>query len=224
MSSLPELVFIMQNSFCMFCRTVSLLAIAGWTMTCPPAMCQKAGGTASDQKCFLPDNIRKRVEHCSDAGDFEFTKSPIYKDIDESKDTIKRDDHWGDKINQDLERIKPDQESHPGRAASDHKAQTDVDFGPYLADLNRRIKRVWIQPESDEFRSVVVQFKIHRDGKVSNLRLDHSSGVANIDRAALKAVENAGLRPLPEGAPEDVEQQYTFSCHPSGGNVRSINF
>ena len=54
-------------------------------------------------------------------------------------------------------------------------------------------------------------FKIHSDGTLSHLRLDHSSGLALADNAALKAVENASpFLALPAGAPADVDIQFTF--------------
>src|SRR5581483_2448584 len=84
----------------------------------------------------------------------------------------------------------PDANSNPGKAPS-VAAQADVDFGPYMADLQRRIKRAWFPPRGQETRRVVVVFKIHKGGELSNLRLEHSSGVTSADVAAMKAVENA---------------------------------
>jgi tetratricopeptide (TPR) repeat protein len=66
------------------------------------------------------------------------------------------------------------------------RAGPDIDFGPYMADLQRRIKKAWLPPKGNESKRVVVVFKVHRDGALSNLRIDHSSGVACADQAALK--------------------------------------
>ena len=97
-------------------------------------------------------------------------------------------------------------------------AQQDVDFGPYMADLQRRIKRAWFPPKGQESKRVVVVFKIHRNGELSHLRLDHTSGMAIADQAALNAVQNAApFRPLPPGAPEDVDIQFTFDYNVFGG-------
>ena len=90
-------------------------------------------------------------------------------------------------------------------------AEKDIDFGPYMADLQRRIKRAWFPPKGNESKRVMVVFKVHRNGTMSNLRLARSSGLAIADQAALKAVTNAApFRPLPAGAPEDVDIQFTF--------------
>jgi TonB family protein len=114
----------------------------------------------------------------------------------------------------------PDANSNPNGRPS-VAAQKDVDFGPYMADLQRRIKRAWFPPKGQESKRVVVVFKIHRGGELSHLRLDHSSGMAIADQAALKAVENAApFRPLPDGAPDDVDIQFTFDYNVFGGGGR----
>jgi TonB family protein len=111
----------------------------------------------------------------------------------------------------------PDANNNPDRGPS-VAAQADIDFGPYMADLQRRIKRAWFPPKGNESKRVVVVFKIHREGQLSNLRLEHSSGVAVADQAALKAVENAApFRQLPPGAPDDVDIQFTFDYNVFSG-------
>ncbi len=111
----------------------------------------------------------------------------------------------------------PDANSNPGKAPA-VSAQADVDFGPYMADLQRRIKRAWFPPKGNESKRVVVIFKVHRGGELSNLRLDHASGVAIADQAALKAIENAApFRPLPAGAADDVDIQFTFDYNVFSG-------
>jgi len=88
-----------------------------------------------------------------------------------------------------------------------------VDFSAYMADLQRRIKQSWFPTKDDVTRRVIVFFKIHKYGELSDLRLDskHPSGSDKADRAALKAVENAApFRQLPSGAQENVDIQFTF--------------
>lgn len=114
----------------------------------------------------------------------------------------------------------PDKGAKPGRPSL--AAQKDVDFGPYMADLQRRIKRAWFPPKGNESKTVKVVFKVHRNGTMSNLRLARSSGLAIADQAALKAVKNAApFRPLPKGAPNDVDIQFTFDYNvfKSGGRA-----
>lgn len=106
-------------------------------------------------------------------------------------------------------------EGNPDKGAKDGRpsleAEKDVDFGPYMADLQRRIKRAWFPPKGNESKRVMVVFKVHRNGTMSNLRLQKSSGLAIADQAALKAIQNAApFRTLPDGAPPDVDIQFTF--------------
>jgi TonB family protein len=99
----------------------------------------------------------------------------------------------------------------------------DVDFGPYMADLQRRIKKHWFPPKGMEAKRVVTRFKVHREGALSDLRLDKSSGVLMADQAGLKAVQDASpFRPLPTGAPEAVDVQFTFDYNVFNGGGHGV--
>lgn len=105
-----------------------------------------------------------------------------------------------------------------GKGPASQAANADIDFGPYMADLQRRIKRAWFPPRGQESRRVVVQFKVATGGELSGLRIEHSSGVAIADQAALQAVQNAApFRPLPAGAPPIVDIQFTFDYNVFSG-------
>lgn len=113
------------------------------------------------------------------------------------------------------ERGNPD--DGPGREPS-VAARKDVDWGPYMADLQRRIKRAWYPPKGNESKRVKVMFKVHKDGQVTNLRMLVSSGLAIADQAALKAIENAApFRPLPDGADDAVDIEFTFDYNVFNG-------
>jgi protein TonB len=80
-----------------------------------------------------------------------------------------------------------------------------------MAELQRRIKKAWFPPKGQESMRVMVIFKVSKNGELSALRLQKSSGSSLADQAALKAVQDAApFRPLPAGAPEDVDIQFTF--------------
>lgn len=101
------------------------------------------------------------------------------------------------------------------------KDYSEIDFGPYLDDLTRRIKRAWFPAKGDESKRVVAVFKIHKGGELSHLRLDSSSGKAIADQVALKAVENASpFRPLPAGSPDDVDIKFTFGYNAFGSRYK----
>lgn len=87
----------------------------------------------------------------------------------------------------------------------------DIDFNPYMALVQQQIKTHWFPPKGNESKQVMVIFKIHSVGKLSDLRIDRSSGVQTADQAALNAVESAAPFPaLPSGAPENVDIQFKF--------------
>jgi TonB family protein len=94
---------------------------------------------------------------------------------------------------------------------------------PYLADLQRRIKRAWFPPKGHESQRVVVDFKVHKGGELSTLKLDSPSGVPICDAAALKAVQNAApFRPLPPDIQGDVDIQFTFDYNSFGAGGRAV--
>lgn len=86
----------------------------------------------------------------------------------------------------------------------------DVDFGPYMTALQRRIKRHWFPPKGSESRHVVAVFKVNRNGEISNVKLTNSGG-KKCDEAALSALRKAPpFDKLPKGSPEIVDIQFTF--------------
>jgi TonB family protein len=87
----------------------------------------------------------------------------------------------------------------------------DIDFNPYMAALQRKIKRNWFPPRGAESRRVVVNFKIAPDGTADSAGVLTSSGLDEADNAALNAVANsAPFAPLPRGVAEPVDIQFTF--------------
>ncbi len=85
-------------------------------------------------------------------------------------------------------------------------------WGPYMRDLEQRIKRNWTPPKGDSSKRVVITFTISRDGRLLNKRIVKSSGVPLADRAAMSAIEQtAPFRPLPpEFKGSSVPIEFTF--------------
>ena len=85
-------------------------------------------------------------------------------------------------------------------------------WGPYMRDLEQRIKRNWTPPKGDSSKRVVITFTISRDGRLLNKRIVKSSGVPLADRAAMSAIEQtAPFRPLPpEFKGQSVPIEFTF--------------
>lgn len=104
-------------------------------------------------------------------------------------------------------------------------AIAEPDFGPYLAELQRRIRRNWTPPEDREDKTVVLLFTISKDGRLLNISTKRSSGFANADSAARLAVErSAPFRPLPaEYRHSSINVEFTFDYNVYTGRSGGIN-
>lgn len=82
----------------------------------------------------------------------------------------------------------------------------------YLALVRQRISNAWNAPPMDltsHAYVVVIQFRLHKDGLVSGVAIEQSSGNEYYDLAGKRAVLNAN--PLPK-FPADITDQY-FDAH-----------
>jgi len=99
-----------------------------------------------------------------------------------------------------------------GGGAPGIDALREPDFGPYMRELQRRIKLNWDPPKGNESKTVVLLFKIAKDGRLLSCKVNRSSGLPSADQAALKAVElTAPFRPLPaDFKGQSIDIQFTF--------------
>jgi TonB family protein len=89
-----------------------------------------------------------------------------------------------------------------------------VDFGPWLARFVAQVKRNWLIPYAALTMKgrVVVTFNVHRNGRISDLKILQGSDISAFNTAAFQALvlSNPTLA-LPEGYPDDVcEFKVTF--------------
>ena len=90
-------------------------------------------------------------------------------------------------------------------------AAADVNFGPYMSTLQRKIKLAWKPPRGTESNRIVVNFSILRDGSLADLSLVYKSASQEANLAALDAVTNAApFEPLPPGAGPAIDIEFTF--------------
>lgn len=94
----------------------------------------------------------------------------------------------------------------------------EPDFGPYMKELQRRIKMNWDPPKGNESKRVVLLFKIAKDGRLLSCSVFKSSGLPNADNAAINAVKLAApFRPLPpEYKGQNIDIQFTFDYNVFG--------
>ncbi|MDZ4833391.1 MAG: energy transducer TonB [Candidatus Melainabacteria bacterium] len=94
--------------------------------------------------------------------------------------------------------------------------QNDIDFGPFMAALELKIKSEWSPPKRSDSNRALVLFTLDKNGNASRIRLEKSTGSELGDQAALDAVEHASpFRHLPQGAPETVDVSFTFDYNVS---------
>ena len=82
----------------------------------------------------------------------------------------------------------------------------------YLAQVRRKISSMWAAPPVDvtaQAYRVVVKFRLHRDGSVSGVAVEQSSGNEYFDLAGKRAVVTANPLPM---FPADLAESY-FDAH-----------
>ena len=85
---------------------------------------------------------------------------------------------------------------------------------PYLARVQARISGFWAAPPVDlsgTALTVKVKFRLERNGRVSSLAIEQSSGNGYYDDAAKRAVQTANDQGLPS-FPPDLTDSY-FDAH-----------
>lgn len=88
----------------------------------------------------------------------------------------------------------------------------DADFGPFMAELEKRIKHNWTPPRGSESRKVQLLFYVDRQGTLLKVETQKSSGDLEADRAAIASVEaSAPFIAFPPQVKEDVlPVEFTF--------------
>ncbi|HYN19890.1 MAG TPA: TonB family protein, partial [Thermoanaerobaculia bacterium] len=80
----------------------------------------------------------------------------------------------------------------------------DFTYAYYLDRLLSLIDAQWLRPPMGSGVKAVISFNINRDGSMSELRVEQSSGYNSFDLAALRAVQNAApFPPLPRAYKHD---------------------
>ncbi len=101
----------------------------------------------------------------------------------------------------------------------------DIDFGPYMEDLQKRIKAAWIPLKREKGHNCKVCFKVSRDGDVSQVKIVESSGDKEVDAVDEKAIISAApFEPLPPGSPCDVDIEFSFDYNVHEAKGQGFHF
>lgn len=96
----------------------------------------------------------------------------------------------------------------------------EPDFGPYMRELQKRIKANWNPPVDYRTKRVTVLFKVEKSGRLASCSVFQSSGNKDADKAAVDAIyKTAPFRPLPsEYSGKSVDIQFTFDYNVFGAS------
>jgi tetratricopeptide (TPR) repeat protein len=80
----------------------------------------------------------------------------------------------------------------------------DVDYTPYLGYVQATVRQHW-RPPQGSYGPIVVLFKMHRDGQITDLRINNA-GDATADNTALQSARSsAPFQEPPAGTPPDFD-------------------
>lgn len=90
--------------------------------------------------------------------------------------------------------------------------EEEADFGPYMKNLQNKIKSNWAPPKINKSKRVVLIFKIAKDGNLLASSVLKSSGNPEVDNAAKEALlKSAPFEKLPDNYKgNDIDVQFTF--------------
>lgn len=89
-----------------------------------------------------------------------------------------------------------------------------IDFGPWVRRFVAQVYRNWIIPQAAmiDRGHVVLQFRVHRDGRITDLRIVQPSHNPAFNRAAYNAISSSNpLEPLPPEYPLAVIDPFTVT-------------
>jgi outer membrane biosynthesis protein TonB len=96
----------------------------------------------------------------------------------------------------------------------------DVDFGNYLTDIQKRIKKNWFPPRGAESLSLTLKFRILKDGSLGTIKLVKTTGITAADDAGKAAItSSAPFPPLPKDAGDFVDVKFTFDYNVFNGKL-----
>ena len=132
----------------------------------------------------------------------------------------------GGTLSKDARQAQLDQEANTTRNApgpTQLAARQEVDLGPYLANLRRRVQERWNPHTPDQQRQAVIGFTINRDGQISNMRVLQTSGNAQTDTETILAIQRAApFGALPEQYPHNkLEIEFTFNIYVNNSVIQT---
>ncbi|MGN0031563.1 MAG: energy transducer TonB [Candidatus Gastranaerophilaceae bacterium] len=100
--------------------------------------------------------------------------------------------------------------------------QMNLDFGPYMRNMQRKIKSNWNPPKKDKSEKVVLLYTLNLKGEVQKCTVIKSSGSEDTDNAAKDALyKSAPFGKLPsEYKGKSIDVQFTFDYNVFGASTQ----
>ncbi|MFA7340383.1 MAG: TonB C-terminal domain-containing protein [Candidatus Obscuribacterales bacterium] len=98
-----------------------------------------------------------------------------------------------------------------------------VNYGPFMADLQRRIYKGWHPPKLSESYKLMTFFKINRAGEFLGIRVITPHALESVNEAAIKAVKDAAPFRFPAVSREKaVDIEFSFDYNVYNGGTKSL--
>ena len=122
---------------------------------------------------------------------------------------------------QQKQKQKPTSYAPKSQYSKNYSNTNDTDFSPYMEKVQRRIKSNWYPQKTSESTHVTVLFKVDKSGRLTDAKIIDSSGDADAERAAIRALyQTAPFDPLPSSySGSSVDIQFKFDY-----NVQNSNY
>lgn len=93
--------------------------------------------------------------------------------------------------------------SHGVKSATVNLNTTTIKYASYLLGVKNKIENVWEYPGEDRRKGIsgelVIKFSINKNGSIYRVKILRSSGKKTLDKAAVKAIQNAArYNPFPK--------------------------
>lgn len=100
-----------------------------------------------------------------------------------------------------------------GVSSSQKEDMKDAGWASYMKKMQHSIKANWNPPSENANSSTVLQYRVQKDGRITNIKIGKSSGNKRMDEAAIKALNDTSpLEPLPEFfTGKFVDVNFTFN-------------
>lgn len=117
---------------------------------------------------------------------------------------------------------KKSQKTETASKEDEQNAEMDsIDWAPYMEKVQKIIRDNW-KPEKikgiKEDKRTVLRFQITREGKPRHVGISETSGSTELDQEAKLSVFKCKFEPLPKGAPDAVDIEFTFDYNSNKKN------